>query len=126
MEPTRFNGVYTKQYNNIDTIERMVVNTFVKIRRIEILSAKQMAAKMAASNTDNLLVGRGLFIVLVISLSKSFSIIWLMVTDDPDNNSAPRKSMTKVLQFILGDARTNPKAHEKATRNESRNFRSSQ
>src|SRR5688572_24317402 len=106
-------------------MERMVVNTFVKISRIEMLNTKQIIAKMAASKTDTLLVGRGLFMVRVISLSKSFSIIWLMVTEDPDNNNPPKKSMSRVLQFTTGAANVYPKAQEKATKKESRNLSNS-
>src|SRR5688572_9946190 len=61
IDPTRFNGVYAKQYNNIETTERMVVNTFVKTSRIETLNKKQITAKIIASRTDTLFVGKGRF-----------------------------------------------------------------
>src|SRR5690606_20862682 len=97
MEPTRFNGVYTKQYNTIDTIESNTVSTLVNTANMATLNTKHTIEKSMASRIDRRSVGNGLFMVRVMSLSKSFSNTWLMVTDAPDNKKPPIKSIPSVI-----------------------------
>src|SRR5688572_27523961 len=87
---------------------------------------KQITENITASLTERRYVGNGLFMVRVISLSRSRSIIWLMVTEAPESKRPPVKTIARIDQFTCCEARTYPKAQENATRKDNRNLRSSQ
>ncbi len=87
---------------------------------------KQRMENDSASPTDTRAVGKGLFNVLVINLSKSFSMIWLMITEEPESKNPPKNNMPRTDKSARGDANTKPKAQEKATRKDNRGFNNSQ
>src|SRR6185369_9948710 len=73
MGPTRFNGVYTKQYNTIETMDNTNVNGLVNLHNKTRLINPQIPAKIKASETVRRNVGSGRDLVLSMMASKSFS-----------------------------------------------------
>lgn len=61
----------------------------------------QSAANTLASCTETLAVGIGRYMVRVMMASRSFSMIWLMQTEAPDNKNPPRVNINMIGQFTL-------------------------
>src|SRR6185295_918268 len=98
--PTRFSGVYTKQYNTIEMTDKTNVKGLVNLHNRKRLINPHMPAKIKASVTVTRLVGSGRFFVLSMIASKSFSITWLIATDAPERRKAEMVSITSTNQSM--------------------------